>query len=203
MKCFIAAPGMNPLAKAQLRSSSVLMIPPSSLETAQQPLPSLATGEAEQLLGALNLQIYIKILVSHTLGLWQAPCKVRDISAPLKHQRSVRAQSSTSCEDKSPTVAKLPPPLPLSSYKCSGSNQLPDLQGNDFFHRSVGRFPYWNKFGCLWHTGDQTSLPYSAKHCRHGGCGRSYASPLTPTSPGLHSLIPRLSSEYLHELSAK
>lgn len=69
MKCFIAAPGMNPLAKAQLRSSSVLMIPPSSLETAQQPLPSLATGEAEQLLGALKLQIYIKILVSHTLGL--------------------------------------------------------------------------------------------------------------------------------------
>lgn len=69
MKCFIAAPGMNSLAKAQLRSSSVLMIPPSSLETVQQPLPSLATGEAEQLLGALNLRIYIKIPVSHTLGL--------------------------------------------------------------------------------------------------------------------------------------
>ena len=46
MKCFIAAPGMNPLAKAQPWSSSVLMIPPSSLETALQPLPSLATGEA-------------------------------------------------------------------------------------------------------------------------------------------------------------
>ena len=69
MKCFIAAPGMNPLAKAQLRSSPVLMIPPSSLEASLQAPSSLAMDEAEQLLGVLNLQSCIKILVSHFLGL--------------------------------------------------------------------------------------------------------------------------------------
>lgn len=61
MKCFIAAPGMNPLAKAQLKSSSVLTIPPSSLEAALQPLRSLATGEAEQLLGVLSLLQLLRV----------------------------------------------------------------------------------------------------------------------------------------------
>lgn len=42
---------------------------PSSLETALQPLPFLAAGEAEQLLRVLNLQICIKTLVLHILGL--------------------------------------------------------------------------------------------------------------------------------------
>lgn len=42
---------------------------PSSLETALQPLPFLPVGEAEQLLGVLNLQICIKISVPHRSGL--------------------------------------------------------------------------------------------------------------------------------------
>lgn len=60
---------MNPLPKAQLRSGLVLMTLPSSLETTPQALPSLTTGEAEQLFGVLNLQICIKIVVSHLLEL--------------------------------------------------------------------------------------------------------------------------------------
>lgn len=78
--------------------NSVLMTPLALL-------PSPARGEAELLLGVLNPQICIKILVSHASWLWPALCKLGDIwypsetpeisqswrhywTPPLTHQRS-------------------------------------------------------------------------------------------------------------------
>lgn len=133
---------------------------PSSLEIALQPLPFLPVGEAERLLGVLNLLICIKIQVPQTSQLWQVPCKVRDIlaalwstrdqaelkAAPAERTRVLRWKNTCSISHCQATAAQGQTSCCLWEKRIF----IPPDQG--------GRFYHWNQFRRVWHAGHQSAL---------------------------------------------